>query len=100
MEDGLMGSAIQDSQKNEPQCQASKTQSGNCAFAVRFLLCDGKRKQRKNCPKWNFMMVLCGASDDGATQQIDLAGMRQSKIEKVQVKISEDPGMNRFSWGH
>lgn len=44
--------------------------------------------------------MLCGASDDGTTQQIDLDGVRQSKIERVQVKISDDPGMNRFSYGH
>ena len=42
---------------------------------------------------------LCGASND-AQQTLCLDGCKSASLEQVQVKISDDSGMRRFSHGH
>lgn len=53
MEDGLMDSVIQDSQKMIPKCKMSMTKIGMCAMTSgHFLYCEGTLNDRKNCPLW------------------------------------------------
>lgn len=53
MEDRLMGSVIQDSQKTMPKCRMSISSSGMCALTSgHFLFCNGLLEDRKNCPMW------------------------------------------------